>query len=89
MLNVDSSYFVNQQTDCKLSRKNVRVYDRQHTVVFGNIVLQQTICIQMGTKCASLLAYWFLYLYEPELFQNFVKSWEKTVQKNPSLYIDI
>ena len=43
-------------------------------VEFGRRIFQQTIGIPMGTNCASLLAYLFLYLYEAEFVQNLLKE---------------
>jgi hypothetical protein len=43
-------------------------------VSFGGILFQQVIGIPMGTNCATLLADLFLYSYESEFFQKFVKD---------------
>jgi hypothetical protein len=43
-------------------------------VSFGGTLFQQVVGIPMGTNCAPLLAYLFLYLYESEFLQELVKD---------------
>jgi hypothetical protein len=43
-------------------------------VSFGGILFQQVVGIPMGTNCAPLLADLFLYSYESEFLQKFVKD---------------
>jgi hypothetical protein len=43
-------------------------------VVFGGGVFQQTVGIPMGTKCAPILADLFLYSYEADFIQRFIKK---------------
>ena len=46
-------------------------------VVFDGQIFQQTTGIPMGTNCAPLLAYLFLYFYEAEFIQGLLKSGKK------------
>ena len=43
-------------------------------VSFGGLLFQQVVGIPMGTNCAPLLADLFLYSYESEFLQKFVKD---------------
>ena len=43
-------------------------------VSFGGTLFQQVVGIPMGTNCAPLLAYLFLYSYESEFLQKLVKD---------------
>jgi hypothetical protein len=50
-------------------------------VMFGGRVFQQTIGIPMGTNCAPLLADLFLYSYEADITQGFLKKSEKKLAR--------
>jgi hypothetical protein len=60
-------------------------------VICGGRVLQQTVGIPMGTNCAFLLADLFLYSYEADFIQGFLKKNEKKLARSfhfPFRYID-
>ena len=60
-------------------------------VDFGGHIFQQTISIPMGTNCAPLLADLFLYSYEAEFVQSFLKAGKKHLAQQLSFtyrYID-
>ena len=57
--------------------KDARVSGRQHFVVFAGRGFQQIVGIPMGTNCAPLLAYIFLYSYEAEFVQSLFSSGRK------------
>ena len=46
-------------------------------VMFGGRVFQQKVGIPMGTNCALLLANLFLYSYDADFIQGFLKKNEK------------
>jgi len=46
-------------------------------VIFGGRVFQQTVGIPMDTNCAPLLADLFIYSYQAESIQGFLKKNEK------------
>ena len=46
-------------------------------VEFGGRIFQKTIRLPMGTNCAPLLAYLFLYSYEAEFIQSLLKAGKK------------
>ena len=48
-------------------------------VVFGGKVFQQIVGIPMGTNCAPLLAYIFLYSYEAEFIQSLLSTRKKKI----------
>ena len=47
-------------------------------VMFGGLVLQQTVGIPMGSNCAPLLADLLFYSYEADFIQELVKKRTKT-----------
>ena len=47
-------------------------------VMFGGLVLQQTVGIPMGSNCAPLLADLLFYSYEADFIQELVKKKPKT-----------
>jgi hypothetical protein len=47
-------------------------------VMFGGLVLQQTVGIPMGSNCAPLLADLLFYSYEADFIQELVKKKTKT-----------
>ena len=51
-------------------------------VKFGGQVFQQSVGIPMGTNCAPLLADLFLYSYEAEFVQNFIKNGQKKLAQS-------
>ena len=51
-------------------------------VIFGGRVFQQTVGIPMGTNCAHLLADLFLYSYEVDFIQEFLKKNEKKLARS-------
>jgi hypothetical protein len=58
--------------------------------VFGNQVYQKSVGIPMGTKCAHLLAYLFLYSYEAEIVQKLLQDQKtsRVLQPHIKIYID-
>ena len=48
-------------------------------VMFGGHVFQQIVSIPMGANCAPLLTDLFLYAYETDLIQGFVRKSEKNL----------
>ena len=48
----------------------------------GGEIFQQVIGIPMGTNCAPLLADLFLYSYEAEFIQTFIKSGKRQLAKS-------
>ena len=46
-------------------------------VEYGGQIVQQTVGILMGTKCAPLLANLFLYSYEAEFVQSLLNAGKK------------
>lgn len=52
------------------------------SVVLGNIIIKQTICITMGKNFVSLFTDWRLYSYEAVYIQNLVNFGEKNVAKS-------
>ena len=59
----DRSYFVKHHSD--YTKKSLKLMSSTCSS-FGGRVFQQTVGIPMGTNCAPLLAYLFLYSYEAE-----------------------
>ena len=51
-------------------------------VIFGRRVFQQTVGISMATNCAPLLADLFLYSYEADFIQGFLKKYEKNLARS-------
>ena len=51
-------------------------------VIFGGRVFQQTVSIHMGTSCGPLLADLFLYSYEADFIQGFLKKNEKKLTRS-------
>jgi hypothetical protein len=51
-------------------------------VIFGGRVFQQTVGIPMGTNCAPLPADLFLYSYEVDFIQGFLKKNEKKLARS-------
>ena len=47
-------------------------------VMFGGLVLQQTVGIPMGSNCAPLLADLLFYSYEADFIQGLLKKKTKT-----------
>ena len=59
-------------------------------VVFGEKVFQQIVGIPMGTHCAPLLAYIFLYSYEAEFIPVvFALNWKEKISISVQLHIQI
>ena len=73
MLGRDRSYFVKNHSDSAKKFSETDIINMLEFLIdnifvnFGGHVFQQTVGIPMGTNCAPLLAYLFLYLYEAEL----------------------
>ena len=60
-------------------------------VVFAGKVFQQIIGIPIGTKCAPVRAYIFLYSYEAELIQSLLSAEKKRLSSQLNFtyrYID-
>ena len=51
-------------------------------VLFGGRVFQQIVGIHMYATCAPLLADFFLYSYEVDFIQGFLKNNEKTLARS-------
>ena len=84
MLGKDKSYFVKKtHSDSTKKFSETDIIDMHEYlidnifVVFGGGVFQQTVGIPMGTKCAPILADLFLYSYEADFIQRFIKKNEK------------
>ena len=61
-------------------------------VIFGRRICQQTVGIHIVTNCGPLLANLFLYSYEADFIQGFLKRSEKKLVgsfKFPFRYIDV
>ena len=59
--------------------------------MFGGRIFQQKVYIHMGTNCAPLLAYLFLYSYEEDFIQGLLQKNEKKLARSfnfPFRYID-
>ena len=72
VLGRDRSYFVQKHSDFTKRFSETDIISMLGFLIdnifgFGGHVFQQTVGIPMGTNCAPLLAYLFLYLYEAEL----------------------
>jgi hypothetical protein len=73
VLGRDRSYFVKNHSDSAKKFSETDIINMLEFLIdnifvnFGGHVFQQTVGIPMGTNCAPLLAYLFLYLYEAEL----------------------
>jgi hypothetical protein len=50
--------------------------------IFGGRVFQQRVGMPMGTNCAPLLAYLFLYSYETDFIQRLLKKNEKKLARS-------
>ena len=60
-------------------------------VKFGGQLFRQTVGIPMGTNCASLLAYFFLYSFEKEFLDKLIKEGKRKIARKFNLlyhYID-
>ncbi len=51
-------------------------------VMFGGRVFQQTVGIPMGTSCAPLIADLFLYSYDADFIQGFLKKNEQKLARS-------
>jgi hypothetical protein len=73
-------YFVRHRSDslCKYSEADIKnifgFLINNVSVVFGDQVFQQSVCIPMGTNCAPLLADLFLYSYKTEFVQKLLRD---------------
>jgi hypothetical protein len=50
--------------------------------MFGGRIFQQKVGIHMGTNCAPLLAYLFLYSYEEDFIQGLLQKNEKKLVRS-------
>ena len=57
--------------------KNVKFLINNLFVFFGGRVFQQTVGIPMSKNCVPLLAHLFIYSYEADFIQGFLKKYEK------------
>lgn len=57
--------------------------------VFGDLVFQQSDGILMGTNCAPLLAYLFLYSFEAEFIQKLVQEKNRALAVASTPHLDI
>ena len=86
MLGRDWSYFVKKtalippKSSLKLISSTCSSFCWQH--MFGGCVFQQTVGIPMSTNCAPLLADLFLYLYEVDFIQGFLKNNKKKLARS-------
>ena len=84
MLGRDRSYFVKHHSDSTKAFSETDIFNMLEFlidnifVMLGGCVFQQTIGIPMGTNCVPLLADLFLYSYEADFIQGFLKKSEKS-----------
>ena len=50
--------------------------------MFGGRIFQQKVYIHMGTNCAPLLAYLFLYSYEEDFIKGLLQKNEKKLARS-------
>jgi hypothetical protein len=50
--------------------------------IFGGRVFQQRVGMPMGTNCAPLLAYLFIYSYETDFIERLLKKNEKKLARS-------
>ena len=80
VLGNNSTYFSNKIQTGKTCYSDEQVISMLEFLIdnifvsFGRALLQQVVCIPMGTNCAPLLADLFLYSNESEFLQNLVKD---------------
>ena len=84
MLGRDRSYFVKHHSDSTKAFSETDIFNMLEFlidnifVMLGGCVFQQTVGIPMGTNCVPLLADLFLYSYEADFIQGFLKKSEKS-----------
>jgi hypothetical protein len=54
-------------------------------LIFDGRVLQQTVCLPMGTNCAPLLADLFLYSYEADFIQGLLMKNDKKLTRSKKI----
>ena len=88
MLGRDISYFLKHYSDTikRFSETDIfnmlEIFMDNIFVMFDGCVFQQTVGIPMGTNCAPLLADLFLYSYEADFIQGFLKKTEKKLVRS-------
>jgi hypothetical protein len=84
ILGRDRSYFVKHHSDSTKAFSETDIFNMLEFlidnifVMLGGCVFQQTVGIPMGTNCVPLLADLFLYSYEADFIQGFLKKSEKS-----------
>ena len=80
VLGRDRSYFVKHYSDSTKKFSETDIFNMLEFlmdnifVMFGGCVFQQTVSIHMCTNCAPLLTDTFVYSYEADLIQGFLKK---------------
>ena len=89
MLGRDRSYFVKKNhsdSTKKFSETDInnmlKILINNIFVILGERVFQQTVGIPMGTNCAPLLAYLFLFSYEAVIIQDLLKKNKKKLARS-------
>jgi hypothetical protein len=84
MLGRDRYYYVKHHSDSTKAFSETDIFNMLEFlidnifVMLGGCVFQQTVGIPMGTNCVPLLADLFLYSYEADFIQGFLKKSEKS-----------
>jgi hypothetical protein len=82
------SYFVKHHSDSTIKFSETDIINMFEFlidnifVIFGGRVFQQTVGIPIGTNCAPLLADLFLYSYEADFIQGFLKKNENRLAQS-------
>ena len=76
MIEWDRSYFVKGHSDSTKKFSETDIIDMLEFLIDNICVMfgGQTVDISMGTNCASLLADLFIYSYEADFIQGFLKK---------------
>jgi hypothetical protein len=88
VLGRDRSYFVEHHSDSTKTFSESDIFNMLEFLIdnifamFGGRVFQQTVGIPIGTNCAPLLADLFLYSYEADFIQEFLKKNENKLARS-------
>jgi hypothetical protein len=88
VLGRDISYFVKHHSDSTKKFSETDIFNMLEflfdniVVMLGGPIFQQTAGIPLGTNCAPLLADLFLYSYEADFIQGFLKKNEKKLARS-------
>jgi len=88
VLGSDRSYFVKHRSDFTKKFSETDIFNMLEFlidsifVMFGGRVFQQTVGIPMGTSCAPLIADLFLYSYDADFIQGFLKKNEQKLARS-------